>query len=148
MRIPPPILGLGAGLAQRALTKDAPPVTPTRKVAAVATAATASTLMGSALREFRASSTTVDPLHPDRASALVTSGPFRFTRNPMYVGMAGLVAAHAFLRGSPKAVLPLAAFVAVIDRIQIPPEEAAMTSLFGADYEAYRARTPRWLDLR
>ncbi len=145
MRIPPPVLGLAAVLAQRALTKGAPPATSMRKVAAGTTAAASVAMMGSAAREFRSRGTTVDPIHPERATSLVTSGPFGLTRNPMYVGMAGLVAAHMVLRGSPKALLPLAGFVAVIDRVQIPPEEAAMTSLFGADYTAYRERSPRWL---
>jgi protein-S-isoprenylcysteine O-methyltransferase Ste14 len=87
----------------------------------------------------------VDPIHPDRASSLVTSGPFRITRNPMYVGLSGLLTAHMIRRGSLKALLPVAAFVAVIDRVQIPPEESAMNSLFVEDYEAYRSRVPRWL---
>jgi protein-S-isoprenylcysteine O-methyltransferase Ste14 len=102
-------------------------------------------MLASAARGFRSSGTTVDPLRPERASALVDSGPFALTRNPMYVGMAGLLVAHALLRGSVKALLPVGAFVAVIDRVQIPPEEAAMAANFGADYEAYRSRVPRWL---
>ena len=100
--------------------------------------------MGSAMREFRSRGTTVDPVHPERATALVTTGPFALTRNPMYVGLTGLLLAHAFLRGSPGAVPPLVLFVLVIDRVQVPPEEQAMSSLFGDAYEAYRSRVPRW----
>jgi protein-S-isoprenylcysteine O-methyltransferase Ste14 len=103
--------------------------------------------MGSAVQQFRSSGTTVDPIHPERASALVTGGPFTITRNPMYVGMAGLLTAHMVLRGSAKALPPLAAFITVIDRVQIPPEEVAMTGLFGADYAVYRERVPKWLGL-
>jgi protein-S-isoprenylcysteine O-methyltransferase Ste14 len=101
--------------------------------------------MGSAAQQFRARGTTVDPMHPERASALVTGGPFRITRNPMYVGLAGLLLAHAFLRGSPKALPPVAAFGLLMDRTQIPAEEAAMRSLFGNEYDDYRARVRRWL---
>ena len=76
---------------------------------------------------------------------LVTDGPNALTRNPMYVGMAGVLTAHALVRRGWLPVLPLAAFVAVIDRTQIRPEEAALRELFGEKYDAYCARVPRWL---
>jgi protein-S-isoprenylcysteine O-methyltransferase Ste14 len=101
--------------------------------------------MGSAMREFRSRGTTVDPIHPERASTLVTSGPFQLTRNPMYVGLSGLLTAHLITRGSLRALPPIVAFVAAIDRMQIAPEEAAMSRLFSDDYEEYRARVPRWI---
>ena len=145
MRVPPPILAVAAAAAQRSMTEGAAPAGALRRTAAAVTAAGSVGLLASAASGFRARGTTVDPLRPERATALVDSGPFALTRNPMYVGMAGLLVAHAVLRGSPKALVPVAAFVAVIDRVQIPPEEAAMTANFGADYHAYRARTPRWL---
>jgi protein-S-isoprenylcysteine O-methyltransferase Ste14 len=145
MRIPPPLLALAAAVGQRALTSEASPPTAVRKVGAAVTAAASVGLAASAARMFSASGTTVDPLRPERATALVTSGPFALTRNPMYVGLAGVLVAHALLRGSAKALAPVAAFVAVIDRVQIPPEESAMASLFDADFEAYRRRVPRWV---
>ena len=145
MRIPPPLLALAAAAGQRSLTPEATAPGAVRKAAAAVTAATSVGLLATASQRFRASGTTVDPLRPERASALVSTGPFALTRNPMYVGMAGLLVAHAVLRGSPKALLPAAGFVAVIDRVQIPPEETAMASLFGAEYDAYRSRVPRWI---
>lgn len=63
----------------------------------------------------------------------------------MYVGMAGLLLARAVARRSWVAVLPVFGFVAVIDRMQIPAEEAAMAELFGHDYADYAVRVPRWL---
>ncbi len=66
----------------------------------------------------------------------------------MYVGMAGQLVSNAILRGSWTALAPVAAFVLVIDRWQIASEEAALLAKFGADYEAYRAAVPRWLDRR
>ena len=145
MRIPPPLIALAAAAGQRALTREASPPGAARRTAAAVTAAGSVGMLAWASQRFRASGTTVDPLRPERASALVSTGPFAFTRNPMYVGMAGLLVAHSFARGSAKALVPAAAFVAVIDRVQIPPEEAAMASLFGADYDAYRGRVPRWI---
>ena len=79
---------------------------------------------------------------------LVTTGANAVTRNPMYVGMAGLLVANALRRGSWTALLPVAAFTLVIDRVQIAAEEIALLAHFGADYEAYLAAVPRWIDAR
>ena len=79
---------------------------------------------------------------------LVTTGVNELSRNPMYVGMAGLLVANALRLRSWTAVLPLAVFTGVIDRVQIAAEEPALLANFGAEYEAYRASVPRWLDLR
>jgi protein-S-isoprenylcysteine O-methyltransferase Ste14 len=115
----------------------------TRTAPAIATGSVA--LLAGSAREFQRASTTVHPLHPDKASTLVTTGPNRFTRNPMYVGMAGLLAAHAVARGGAWPWLPVAGFVAVIDVVQIRPEERALRSLFGVEYDAYRRTTRRWV---
>jgi protein-S-isoprenylcysteine O-methyltransferase Ste14 len=79
---------------------------------------------------------------------LVTTGVNAVSRNPMYVGMAGLLVANAMRRGSWTALLPVAVFTVVIDRLQIAAEEPALLANFGAEYEAYRASVPRWLDRR
>ena len=65
----------------------------------------------------------------------------------MYVGLSGLLLSYAIRRGSWTALLPVAAFVVVIDRIQILSEESALSAHFGIDYEDYRERVPRWLGL-
>lgn len=145
--VPPPVLALTAALAQRAMS---PPPSAGRVRLAAAGAlvgASAGTSLGGA-RTFRRRGTTVNPVKLGESTALVTEGPFSYTRNPMYVGLAGVLVAHALARGSVRALLPAAAFVAVIDRMQIPPEEASMAALFGAEYDAYRARVPRWLGPR
>ena len=111
-------------------------------------AAGAAAISVSSARQFRHRGTTLDPSHPEQASELVTSGPNSRTRNPMYLGLTGLLAANALRRGSLRALLPLSAFVVYLDRVQIPAEEAALAERFGADYEAYRARVPRWVDRR
>src|SRR5690348_10499970 len=102
MRVPPPLIALAAAAAQRVLTPGAPSPGVVRKAAASAMVVGSVGLSGSAMQRFRRSGTTVDPVHPDRASALVTSGPYEITRNPMYVGLAGVLTAHALLRGSPR----------------------------------------------
>lgn len=97
------------------------------------------------LMAFRASRTTVNPLRPERSSALVTGGVYRLTRNPMYVGMACLLLAWAVYLGSAWALSGPVLFVFYITRFQIQPEERALRRLFGPAYEAYAARVRRWL---
>jgi protein-S-isoprenylcysteine O-methyltransferase Ste14 len=94
---------------------------------------------------FRGARTTINPLKPERASALVTHGVYRVTRNPMYVGMGLLLLAWAVYLG---ALLPMTGpivFVAYITRFQIRPEERVLLGLFGETYRAYAARVRRWL---
>lgn len=64
----------------------------------------------------------------------------------MYVGMAGLLFAHAVGRRSWLALVPLVGYVVVMDRTQIPAEENALREKFGADYDDYALRVPRWLN--
>ncbi len=116
-----------------------------RKVAAAALAAGSMGLAGAAAARFRAAQTTVHPLHPEKATSLVTDGPYRRTRNPMYVGMAGALAAHALGQGGLLTWLPVAGFVYAIDELQIQPEERAMEKLFGEQWDDYALRTKRWL---
>ena len=62
----------------------------------------------------------------------------------MYVAMAGILAAHAVLRG-PWAWLPAACFALLIDRLQIPAEEKALRRTFPEEYAEYSSKVPRWL---
>lgn len=93
---------------------------------------------------FRRASTTINPLHPERASALVTGGVYRITRNPMYVGLAFALLAWAAYLGSPWALLGPVAFVGYITHFQIVPEERILRARF-AQFDAYAARVRRWL---
>ena len=84
-------------------------------------------------------------MHPEQASTLVTSGVYRFTRNPMYVGILLLLAAVAAHLGSVLALLGLPAFVFWIGRFQIAPEERALRAKFGSAYDDYTRAVRRWL---
>lgn len=94
---------------------------------------------------FRRAKTTLNPLRPDKASALVTGSIYRITRNPMYVGLALLLIAWAVYLSALWPFLGPAIFVFYIDRFQITPEERVMRGKFGAEYAAYAARVRRWL---
>lgn len=100
-----------------------------------------------AAKEMSKAKTTIDPTHPEATTTLVTTGIFRLTRNPIYLGMAGLLAANALRRRSALAWLAVPAFMAAIDRWQIPQEEEALAARFGSAWQAYRDRVPRWIGL-
>ena len=97
------------------------------------------------VRAFGRARTTVDPLRPEKASALVTSGIYRRTRNPMYVALAIALLGWAVWLEHPLALLGVAAFVAWINRFQIAPEERALRALFGPEFERYCSEVRRWL---
>ncbi len=94
---------------------------------------------------FRARGTTVNPISPERSAALVVDGLYRVTRNPMYLGSALILAGWALHLGAWVAILTVPFFVLYMNRFQIGPEERALSALFGADYDAYRARVRRWI---
>jgi protein-S-isoprenylcysteine O-methyltransferase Ste14 len=89
--------------------------------------------------------TTVNPLRPERAAHLVTSGVFARSRNPIYLGDALILLALALAFGNWLNFLLLPLFVVCIDRGQIAAEERALQRLFGDEYRAYCARVRRWL---
>jgi len=147
-RIPPPLIGALAGLAMWLLAPVGPamPLAPTTRLVLAALLVAASLsfdLLG--LLAFRASRTTINPLAPQRASVLVTGGVYRITRNPMYVGLCGLLLAWAVHLGSLSALIGPAACVWYITRFQIVPEERALRHLFGEEYARYTERVRRWL---
>lgn len=95
--------------------------------------------------QFRRARTTVHPLRPETATSLVTAGVYRFTRNPMYLGLLLALCGWALLLGQPAALLLAAGYVPVMNRLQIVPEETALRLRFGAAFNDYQARVRRWL---
>ncbi|MFK7829874.1 MAG: isoprenylcysteine carboxylmethyltransferase family protein [Congregibacter sp.] len=94
---------------------------------------------------FREARTTVNPLKPERASSLVITGIYRFSRNPMYLGMALFLTAWMIYLGSPLLLLAVIGFVLYMNMFQIGPEERAMQRLFGAEFESYKKQVRRWI---
>ena len=94
---------------------------------------------------FQKAKTTVNPTKPSAASSVVTSGVYRLSRNPMYVGfLLGLIGWAIFLSHTlPFLLLPI--YVAYMNRFQISPEERALSAKFGDEYETYKQAVRRWL---
>ncbi len=101
--------------------------------------------MLSAVIQFRKVSTTVNPLVPESASQLVVGGIFKYTRNPMYVGICAAILAFGIYVGAWSVFILLPLFVISITYLQIVPEEVAMQKLFGDEYTSYCNSVRRWL---
>lgn len=147
-RIPPPIVGactaalmLGVAWALPGLGFELPYRVPI----AVAVGALGVLIDLAGLAQFLRARTTINPLRPRNASALVTGGIYRWTRNPMYLGMATLLLAWGAWLANAGALAVISLFVAYLNRFQIAPEERALAERFGDGFAAYRARVRRWL---
>jgi protein-S-isoprenylcysteine O-methyltransferase Ste14 len=158
LKIPPPVVGLACALAMKGIAVLATPSTaalpatgagpgswPALRVAAVALVVLGLAIDVAGVLSFRRARTTINPLKPANSSALVTSGVYRLTRNPMYLGMAVLLTAWSAWLGTPWALPGVVAFVAYITRFQILPEERVLAGRFGAEFATYRARVRRWI---
>ena len=94
---------------------------------------------------FRGKRTTVNPLTPDASSSVVSSGVYRFSRNPMYLGFLLALAGWAVYLSNAGAALLLPVFVAYMTQYQIKPEERALLAKFGSEFAQYMSRVRRWL---
>lgn len=140
--VPPPLIF--AGLLAIGLFIDREPVAIGRvQVIAVAVGLAGLVLIAMALVMFRTNQTRPEPWQP--ASALVAAGIYRFTRNPMYLGMAMLSLATALFFASISAGLLTILAMIIVDRLVIAREEAYLARRFGEDYLAYRRAVRRWL---
>jgi protein-S-isoprenylcysteine O-methyltransferase Ste14 len=148
MRLIPPAWALGIAVGQRVLTAAVGRHDyPGRRVLTAGLGIAGASVMATAVWQFWKASTTIDPRAPHRATSLVTSGVFSRSRNPIYIGDAFVLVAHAAWLGQPLALLGVPILGAVL-RPQIRAEEAALTQRFGSEYEAYVAHVPRWIGPR
>ncbi len=100
-------------------------------------------LMGWFLRTMRRADTPVDPREP--VSRLVTTGPFRYTRNPAYLALTMIYTGVASLANALSCMLLLPAVVLVMQRGVIEREESYLEDRFGDDYLRYKAQVRRWI---
>lgn len=144
MRLVPPVYTAAAAGAMLALDRWAPlaRMAPHSWIGAVPAVLGLGLLLWAAVLMRRRGTT----LHPfATATALVVSGPFRFSRNPIYLGLALILAGLAASLGSSAPWAAMAAWLFVINHLFIQPEEAALAETFGADFTAYAQRVRRWL---
>lgn len=98
-----------------------------------------------AISQFTSAKTTINPMTPDNVEKLVVKGLYRFTRNPMYLGVLFLLLAWAAFLQNVVSFAPAALFIVFMTLFQIKPEEKALRRKFGADYDEYCRRVRRWI---
>ena len=147
LRVPPRLIALAVGLGMWAMSFleprfDLPQAQHWATALGGAVAGAAITFTGAAT--LRAARTTLLPMRPEKTTSLVTTGIFRWTRNPMYLGLVtALVGWAAFLSAAWPLLGPVF-FVLYVNRFQIRPEEGVLTELFRAGYAKYTRRVRRW----
>ena len=147
-RIPPPLVMVltAAAMWTVAQLARAIPIDDTlRIVIAGALVVVGGIFAVSGFRAFGRAKTTVDPINIEEASSLVISGIYRYTRNPMYLGLTALLLAWTVYLGVPWVILGPVAFMLFITRFQIIPEERVLREKFGAAYASYQQEVRRWL---
>ncbi len=144
LHIPPPVyaallLGLCKGL------DDLFPLPFDISVPALGVALTGSgmALMFWAWLHFYRNKTT--PIPTREPSTLVEEGPYRLTRNPMYLGLLLVLAGVVFFVGAPVYLLAPVGFLLIVDQLFIPYEEAKLERLFGPDFARWKQKIRRWL---
>ena len=143
---PPPLIylaGLGVGFVLEALLPSASFPTWLSWSVGTALVLAGGVLAASFVRAFRHADTPVRPGEPARS--LVTTGPYRLSRNPGYLGMALAYAGIAVLSGALWVLALLLPVLLVIDRGVIRREERHLEQRFDQEFLRYRRRTRRWI---
>ena len=145
-KIPPPIITLICGMG----IYFSRPLFPKYNYISIDIIAASFLLLGiiiliTAVLSFKRQSTTVSPLQPEKASYLVVSGIFKYSRNPMYLGMLLILISMTIKFNFVGGILIIFAFITFITKFQIIPEETALERLFGKEFTRYKKKTKRWV---
>ncbi|CAA6812458.1 MAG: Isoprenylcysteine carboxyl methyltransferase [uncultured Thiotrichaceae bacterium] len=97
------------------------------------------------LMTFFKKHTTPNPFRPRKTQTIVTTGPYSFTRNPMYLGMVIILTGWGVYLGSVTPFVLIPPFVWIITVMQIIPEEDILEEKFGQEYLDYKVRVKRWI---
>jgi protein-S-isoprenylcysteine O-methyltransferase Ste14 len=146
LKIPPLAVGAVIAIGMWLVSDTLPEFAyPQLRIVAMGMGIVGAGITGLAMLSFWRAQTTPNPMKPSSASFLVTSGIYRFTRNPMYLGLALLLIGWALYLANVLAFLFLPAFTLYMNRFQIKPEERALTDRFGQTYLEYASRVNRWI---
>jgi protein-S-isoprenylcysteine O-methyltransferase Ste14 len=92
---------------------------------------------------FKKSQTTIKPI--EKPTTFIQTGPYKFSRNPMYLGVSSLLLGIGFILGSVTSFVGFILFIILIEVIFIPEEEKNLQAQFGVEYEAYKQKVRRWI---
>lgn len=146
VRFPPPLLYLGVVAAGFLLGRRWPlplPGAAASRIVGTAAVVAGAGLMLIAVQRFRRHATSLVPIRP--ASHFVADGPYRFTRNPMYLGLTAVTAGAGLLLGNAWVLALLVPAAVIADVAFVRPEEHYLDRRFGEDYRAYRTAVRRWI---
>ena len=148
LKVPPVLVALVVGLAMLGVSRAAPELSAAlggRLAIAVALVVLGGIVAVAGVVAFRRERTTVNPMTPGDSTAVVSSGVYRYSRNPMYLGfLLALVGWAVYLSNAAAAVL-LVAFVVYMNQYQIKPEERVLLAKFGSPFREYMSRVRRWV---
>jgi protein-S-isoprenylcysteine O-methyltransferase Ste14 len=148
LKVPPLLVAVVTGLGMFVVSRAAPGLAhdwPWRVAAGLSLVVMGGMVALAGVVEFRRRRTTVNPMTPGAASAIVSSGVYRWSRNPMYLGFLCALAGMAVYLSNAASVVMIVLYVAYMNRYQIEPEERALLAMFGPEYAAYMASVRRWL---
>mgnify|MGYP001636531653 FL=1 len=148
LKIPPPILVLIISALMWFVSKNLPALSftlPGTQLFVFALAGTGILFALAGIIAFLKAKTTVNPTQPGNTSAMVTSGVYRLSRNPMYLGLLLVLAGWAVVLSHILAFLFLPVFVAYLNRFQITPEERVLAAKFGEAFSIYTQAVRKWL---
>ncbi len=148
LKIVPPLVVAVFALAMWGIAKITPQFESLgtyQKLAAAIFASAGVVLMLVSALYFKKAETTINPRRPDKSSALVTSGVYRFSRNPIYIADALILIGWGLFLSNLYSLALVAGFWLYMTRFQIKPEERVLEKLFGEEFLAYKARVRRWL---
>ena len=145
-KIPPPIVTLVFGLAIYFSRTIFPDLSNTIfNILSILLIILGPFILISAVRSFKANQTTINPINIDKATSLVISGTFKYSRNPMYLGMLLILLSLSFKFNLLGGIFFTLLFAIYITRFQIIPEEAVMEKLFSDDFQKYKSKTRMWI---
>jgi protein-S-isoprenylcysteine O-methyltransferase Ste14 len=147
-KVPPPLLAAAIALLMCVAAGYSPALTlapSLRNIAVAALALSGAVIDLLAMASFLKRRTAINPFQPAKASTLVTSGVYRITRNPMYVGLMLLLSAWALWLSAWWPLAGPVVFFLYVNRFQIEPEERILEEVFGPAYLRYRQEVRRWL---
>jgi len=148
LKVPPVAVGVLAGALMWLVSWSTPRAVfslPGRTTVAAVLVLAGAQVSALGVLSFRRARTTVNPMKPESASALVISGVYRVTRNPMYLGFLSILLGWAVFLSNGLAYLVLPVFVLYMTRFQIMPEESVLESRFGQEFADYKRRVRRWI---
>ena len=141
--VPPPIIFIGCALIMAYLPN--PYLLRINALAVYLIVSVSSVIAVFSLWQFYKSKANINPIHLEKSDVLVANGIYRFSRNPMYLSLMGLLVAWAVYLQSAVSFLGIFLFIYLITQWQIKPEEYWLEKKFGESYLAYKKKVRRWI---